>query len=240
VTVSKIQAIILAGGVGSRLRPYTAVIPKPLMPIGDYPIAEVIISQLKRAGLARIAVSTGHLAGLIQAYFGNGQKWGVSIEYISEDKPLGTAGAIRLVHNLEDNFLVINGDVLTDLNFTKLMREHKKRKALATIAVKERTVKNDFGVIITNQQDDLVEYIEKPEYRSFVSIGIYVINTKCLKQIEPNEALGMPELMMRLKGEQEKVYCHKTKAIWLDLGRLDDFQNAQTVFEENRRKFLKS
>ena len=238
--MSKIQAIILAGGVGSRLRPYTAVIPKPLMPIGDYPIAEVIVSQLKRAGLTHIAVSTGHLAGLIQAYFGNGDKWGVRIEYISEDKPLGTAGAIRLVHNLEDNVLVINGDVLTDLNFTTLMREHKKRKALATITVKERTVKNDFGVIITNQEGELLDYIEKPEYRSFVSIGIYVINTQCIKHIKPNEALGMPELMMRLKRERGRVYCHKTKAIWLDLGRLGDFQNAQTVFAEQKGKFLKS
>jgi NDP-sugar pyrophosphorylase family protein len=237
--MSKIQAIILAGGVGSRLRPYTAVIPKPLMPIGDYPIAEVIIGQLKRAGLTHIAVSTGHLAGLIQAYFGNGNKWGVRIEYISEDKPLGTAGAIRLVHNLETSVLVINGDVLTDLNFTKLMREHRKRKALATIAVKERTVKNDFGVIMTNQEGDLVDYIEKPEYRSLVSIGIYVINDKCVKHIKPNEALGMPELMMRLKRGQAKVYCHKTTAIWLDLGRPDDFRNAQAVFEENREKFLK-
>ena len=236
--MSKIQAVMLAGGKGSRLKPYTAVIPKPLMPVGDHPIAEVIVRQLKRAGLKYIAISTGHLAGLIEAYFSDGKKLGVNIQYIKEDRPLGTAGALRLVTDLEDDFLVINGDILTDLDFKALVKVHQKRKALATMTIRERIVKTDFGVIKTNNKGDLIDYIEKPEHRSYVSMGVYVFNKKCVSHIKRAESLGMPDLMLRLKKEKARIYCHKTKAIWLDLGRMDDFHNAQTVFEKNKRKFL--
>src|SRR3990167_5778963 len=126
---SKIQAVILAGGQGSRLRPYTTILPKPLMPVGELPIAEIIIRQLKRHGLTRIAIATGHLSGLIQSFFGDGRRWGVNIQYIFEDQPLGTAGALKLVEDPEDNFLVMNGDILTDVNFRELFGFHKKKKA---------------------------------------------------------------------------------------------------------------
>ena len=124
--MSKTQAIILAGGQGSRLRPYTTVLPKPLMPVGDMPIAEIIIRQLKHYGLTHIVIATGHLSALIQSFFGDGRRWGVHIEYVFEDEPLGTAGALRLVKNLEKEFLVINGDILTDVNFKELFSFHKK------------------------------------------------------------------------------------------------------------------
>ncbi len=234
----KIQAIILAGGQGSRLRPYTTVLPKPLMPVGEFPIAEIIIRQLKAIGLTNIVMSTGHLAGLIEAYFKNGQQWGVKIKYVMEDRPLGTAGAIKLIPNLEDHFLVINGDVLTDMDFSQMLRYHKKQKNFATIAIKERTVKTDFGVILKGKRDELVDYIEKPEHKSFVSIGVNVLNKQCREYIPGLEAMGMPELMLKMKAAGKRVGCFETKDMWLDLGRLEDLELSQEVFLKNRNKFF--
>lgn len=236
----KIQAIILAGGQGTRLRPYTAIIPKPLMPVGEHPICEIIIHQLKKAGLTEIAISTGHLAGLIEAYFANGKKWGVNITYVSEDRPLGTAGALKLIKNMDDDCLIINGDVLTDLDYKKVLSHHRRRKALATITVKERIVKTDFGVIAMNPDGELVDYIEKPEHKSFVSIGVYILNRQCRTYIGADENIGMPELILRLKDKGKKVCCFPTKALWLDLGRIDDFMASQEFFEKHKKKFLKT
>lgn len=237
--MSKIQAIILAGGQGSRLRPYTTVLPKPLMPLGDFPIAEIIIRQLRSFGIKNIVVSTGHLAELIEAFFGSGKRWGVHISYVREYIPLGTAGALKLVKNLENDFLVINGDVLTDVNFGELIKYHKKQKGIATITIKERKVITDFGVIESNGSGELIDYIEKPEHKSFVSMGVYILNKKCKQYIKTNEYLGMPELMLRMKDSGKTVNCFKTKAMWLDLGRFDDFNTAQDVFAKHKNRFLK-
>lgn len=236
--MSKLQAVILAGGQGSRLRPYTTVLPKPLMPLGDFPIAEIIIRQLGFYGVKSIFVSTGHLAGLIETYFGNGHRWGVSIRYIREDKPLGTAGALKLISRLEENFLVINGDTLTDLNFRELFRFHQQRKGIATIAVKERVVRTDFGVIEFDKHNELLNYIEKPAHKSFVSLGINILNKRCKKYIKTGESLGMPELMLRMRSGGEKIHCFKTKNVWLDLGRMEDLEAAQEMFASHRNKFL--
>lgn len=236
--MSKIQVVILAGGEGSRLRPYTTVLPKPLLPVGDYPIIDIIIRQLKAQGFEHIAISTGYLADLIKAYCEDGRKWGIKIAYIKEDQPLGTAGALKLVHDLADDFLVINGDILTDLNFSNVLSFHSQNKALGTISVIERVVKTDFGVIEINDQDELDKYIEKPEHKSFVSIGVYALNNKALNYILPNKVFGMPELMLALKSDQQMIKCFRIKNIWYDLGRLDDFESVQQFFAENKEKFL--
>ncbi|MGE0268329.1 MAG: sugar phosphate nucleotidyltransferase [Candidatus Omnitrophota bacterium] len=236
--MSKIQAIILAGGKGTRLKPYTAVIPKPLMPVGEHPICEVIIRQLESARLKNIVISTGHLAGLIEAYFGDGRKWGVHITYVTEHKPLGTAGALKLIKKMDTDCVVINGDVLTDLNFKELIKHHKLKKAMATITIKERVVKTDFGVIEVDKKGDLSDYIEKPEHKSFVSIGVYVLNKGCWNFIKDDENIGMPDLILRMKAAGEKISCFKTQSIWLDLGRLDDFEASQDIFEKHKKKFL--
>jgi len=236
--MSKIRAVILAGGEGTRLRPYTTVLPKPLLPLGEYPILEIILRQLKHCGLTSIAISTGYRADIIQSYFGKGKRLGLNIRYVRETKPLGTAGAVKLVNNLADDFLVINGDVLTDLDFKKVFKFHKQRKSAATVTTRERKVLTDFGVIESNEKGELVDYIEKPEHTSFVSMGVYVLHKSCRQHIRRDEHLGMPDLLLRLKDKGERVSCYKTKSVWCDLGRLDDFERAQNLFLENQKKFL--
>jgi NDP-sugar pyrophosphorylase family protein len=235
--MSKIQAIILAGGKGSRLQPFTKVLPKPLVPLGEFPVAEIIIRQLKSHGFKNIVMATGHMAELIESYFGDGRRWGVNIRYVREKRPLGTAGVIQLVKDLEDHFLVINGDTLTSMDLKKFAVVHKVKKNDATIAVRERVVKTDFGVIEYDKSGLLMDYIEKPEHKSYVSIGVNMLRRKCRDLIKYNESIGMPDLMLRLKAAGEKVYCHKISDIWLDLGRPDDFTTAQEMFRKNRKKF---
>jgi len=237
--MSKIQAIILAGGRGSRLKPYTSILPKPLVPIGEYPIAEIIIRQLKNLKITNILMSTGHMAELIESYFGSGRKWGVNIKYVKERRNLGTAGALKLVKNSQDDFLVINGDILTNLNYLNLLKYHRKNNNMATIVIKKRIVKTDFGVILFDKDKNMTNYIEKPEHNSFVSIGVNVINKKCIKYIKKDEDIGMPELMIRLMQAKQKVKCNAIKSDWLDLGRIEDLESAHMLWEKNKRKFLK-
>jgi NDP-mannose synthase len=232
------QAILLAGGKGTRLRPYTTSFPKPLVPIGDYPIIEVIIRQLFRSGIDEIIISTGHLAGLIEAYCGDGRRWGVKIRYVWEEKPLNTAGCLKLVGRLDDHFLVMNGDLLTTLDYQWLIREHLDQGAAATVAVQYRESRIDYGVVKTDANGFLHEYIEKPVYPFMVSMGINVLSKPVLDLIENDEAIGMPDLLLRIKGEQMKVYCVKPECSWLDIGRPDDYEKAQEVFATNESAFL--
>lgn len=233
------QAIILAGGKGTRLKPYTISFPKPLVPIGDYPILEIIIRQLASFGFDRVTIATGHLAELIEAYFGNGKRWGVDIEYVREYTPLNTAGALKLVERCEDNFLVVNGDVLTTLDYGKLFALHVEKGVKATIASKSRESKIDFGVLKLDEQSFLCEYIEKPVYTFSVSMGVYVLSRDCRNLIHDGESIGMPDLLLRLMKAGEKVYCHKSDCYWLDIGRLDDYEKAQEEFEANKHILLR-
>lgn len=233
------QAVVLAGGIGTRFKPFTISFPKPLVPIGDYPILEIIIRQLAFAGFDRVTISTGHLAELIKAYFGNGERWGIQIEYVRENTPLNTAGALKLLRGCEDNFLVMNGDVLTNIDYAKLFSLHIEKGVKATIASKTRESKVDFGVLKLNEQDFLQDYIEKPIYIFQVSMGVYVLSKECIDLIQDGESVGMPELFLRLKTAGEKVYCHKSDCYWLDIGRFDDYEKAQEEFQANKHKFLR-
>lgn len=221
------QAILLAGGKGARLRPYTATFPKPLVPLGDKPILEIVIRQLKKHGFDDIVISTGHLAGLIHSYFKNGEKLGVKIRYVTEEKPLNTAGALSLVDNLRGDFLVMNGDILTDLNYRKMFDFHLEKKAAATIGVHERVQNIDFGVIEMGNDSLLQGYSEKPKMPLLVSMGINILNRKSVSHIKKNEPVGMPDLLLRLKENGEKVYCFRDECRWLDIGRPDDYELAQ-------------
>lgn len=234
----KAQVVILAGGQGSRLRPYTTILPKPLLPVGEIPILEILVRQLKYYGFKNILISTGYLAELIEAYFGDGRRWGVFIRYVRESKPLGTAGALKLAKHTEDDFLVLNGDILTDMNFALFLKWHKKQKAAASISIKERKIKNDFGVIEVGPDHELKAYHEKPEHVSFVSMGINVLNAKVKDFIKKDECIGIPDLMLRLKSSSRKVCCYQVKDQWLDLGRSEDLERAQEIFEGNKKKFI--
>tara|TARA_B100000989_G_scaffold180052_2_gene135269 strand:+ start:4816 stop:5526 length:711 start_codon:yes stop_codon:yes gene_type:complete len=234
------QALILAGGKGTRLLPYTAKVPKPLMPIGDMPILEILIKQLKNQGFDSILLAVGYLNHMIEAYFGDGSKYGIKIKYSLEKKPLGTAGPIGLlIDELEEDFIVLNGDLLTDVSFSKIFVEHKKKKADATISSYQREVNVDFGVLEINKESLLQDYKEKPVLDYLVSMGINVFNkNSIIKLIKPNEYLDIPDLMMLLIKNKQKVFCFSQKCEWLDIGRVEDYSRAVKSFEKNKKIYL--
>jgi len=221
------KAVILAGGKGTRLRPYTTAFPKPLMPVGDKPILEIIVRQLKLHGIDEIIMAVGHLAELIMTFFGDGSKFGLKIKYSREDKPLGTAGPLSLLKDeLTETFLVMNGDILTTLNYSDLIEYHKKNKAIATIALNKRDVYIDFGVVELDEDSNIADYIEKPTLHYLVSMGIYVFEPKVLKYIPNNKKFDFPDLVKRLISAGEKVKGYIYDGYWLDIGRPEDYERA--------------
>jgi len=232
------DAIILAGGKGTRLAPYTAIFPKPLMPIGEVPVLDVVLRQLKRHGFTKIIMAVGYLAELLETYFGNGSKYGIDIKYSRENKPLGTAGPLSLIENLTSPFLVMNGDILTTLNYSVLVNYHKQKRAVATIAMHQRRVDVDYGVIELNTDTEITDYIEKPSLKYLVSMGIYMFETRVLKYIRPNEKLDFPDLVRKLLKNKERVIGYPSKDYWLDIGRHDDYEKAIDEFGKNKEKFL--
>lgn len=232
------QAIILAGGKGRRLLPYTTVLPKPLMPIGDYPIIEVILRQLKRAGFNRISISTGYLHELIHAYLDSNKTLGLKIEYSHEETPLGTIGPLRLIENLEDTFLVMNGDILTDLDYKKLIEFHKKRGAIATVATYQRDTNIDFGVLERNSEHKIIAFKEKPTFHFDVSMGVYVFSKKILDYVPADTPFGFDQLMYAMIEKNEEVYSYPHTGYWLDIGRPDDYARSIEEFERYKDRFL--
>ena len=234
-----IRVVILAGGRGVRLRPYTTVFPKPLMPIGEMPILEVVLRQLKSFGFEKITLSVSHLADLIKTFFGNGSKLGLDISYCIEDEPLGTAGSLSLVDNLTDPFLVMNGDLLTTIDYSVIVNKHINSDAVATIGVFPREVEIDFGVLELGQNGELLEYKEKPRFEYLVSMGVNVFNKSVLEYISRAQYLDMPALMMKLKNDGKTVLTYQSKCEWLDIGRPDDYKEAVAAFEQARDKYLR-
>ncbi|NUM48964.1 MAG: NTP transferase domain-containing protein [Anaerolineales bacterium] len=232
------KAIVLAGGKGTRLRPYTTVLPKPLMPIGDMPILEIMLRQMKHAGVDEVILTVGHLAELMRAFFKDGKQFGLKIGYSYEEKPLGTAGPLSLIGSLEDTFLVSNGDVLTTLDLAALVRYHRESGAAATIAMHARQVKVDLGVLEFNPDYQLTGYIEKPTYHFHVSMGIYVFEPRVLSFIPQNEYLDFPDLVLKLIAAGEKVVGYPFDGYWQDLGRQDDYEQAVIEFEQMRAQIL--
>ena len=224
------HAVILAGGKGTRLRPYTYVLPKPLMPIGEQPILETIIRQLSRHGFTNITLAVNHQADLIQSYFNDGAKWGVSIEYSLEHQPLGTMGPLKLVRQIPDHFLVMNGDVLTDLNFGKFYDRHISSQELFTIASAERKQTNDYGVLLT-ENDRLTGFEEKPISTFQVSMGVYMLSRAVVDFIPTDAPYGFDQLMVDLLNNGKKVSVHQHAGYWLAIGRPDDYEQAIKEFE---------
>lgn len=232
------HAIILAGGKGTRLRPYTTILPKPLMPVGDLPILEIVIRQLKKAGFKRITFAVGYLAELLEAYFGNGSKWGVEISYSREQEPLGTAGPISLIDDIDENFLVMNGDILTTLDYSDLMHYHSLHDSMATICVFSKKVQINLGVLKIDQDQEIRDYIEKPSYSYQVSMGIYAFNREVLKYIPQNIRLDFPDLICRLIDEGHSIQGYLFSDYWRDIGTPEDYQLALDEFEEKKEMFL--
>jgi len=233
------KAIILAGGKGTRLAPYTHILPKPMMPIGDRAILEVILSQFSRAGISEVTLAVGHLASLMQAFFGDGSRFNLKITYALEEKPLGTAGPLAFVEGLSDTFLVSNGDVLTTLDINKLITFHREQKAVCTIASHQRTHKIELGVIEHAEGSCWVNgYIEKPTRNFLVSMGIYVFEPKVLEYIPKGEYFDFPSLVNALLSANEPVACFPYDGYWRDLGNRDDYLAAYEDFENMRSQFL--
>jgi NDP-sugar pyrophosphorylase family protein len=236
------RAVILAGGKGQRLRPYTTVLPKPLMPIGDMPILEVVLRQLKAAGVTRVTMAVGYLAELMQAFFGDGKRLGLDIDYSFEEKPLGTVGPLTLIPSLADetDFLMMNGDVLTTMNYASLIERHRSSDADITVATYRREVKIDFGVIESDTSDMLTGYVEKPRFDYRVSMGVYCFKSRVLPRLMPGAYCDFPDLVKQLLAAGRPVASYPFDGYWLDMGRPDDYATAIEEFESRRHEFLPS
>jgi len=232
------RAVILAGGKGTRLAPYTTILPKPLRPVGDMPILEIVIRQLACHSFKELTLAVGHLAELLMAYCGDGSKFDVKIDYSREEQPLGTAGPIALVPNLNETFLVMNGDLLTTIDYSAMLKYHRERGALATIACYQRDVKIDLGVIDVDPDNWVANYIEKPTYHYAVSMGIYIFEPAILSHITRNQHLDLPDLILNLIKDGKKVNVFNFDGYWLDIGRHDDYEQAINEFSAHRGDFL--
>jgi len=228
------QAVILAGGKGTRLAPYTTIFPKPLVPIGDRPILEIIIRQLVRHGIGDIILSVGHLGELIEAYFQNGHKNfpGLTLTCHREQQPLGTAGPLALIPGLAETFFVMNGDVLTTLDYGRMLKFHRDRRAALTIAVHAKEVLIDLGVLEIDSAQHLRAYREKPRFQFDVSMGVYIYEASTLRYIEKGRHLDFPDLVLRLLDRGEVVAAYPSSDYWLDIGRREDYEQAQQEYHE--------
>jgi NDP-sugar pyrophosphorylase family protein len=238
-SASGLRAIILAGGKGTRLRPFTVNFPKPLVPLGDTPVLEVLIRRLIRYGITDITLTLGHLAELVKAYFDHRQKLReqLTLRYVVEDEPTGTAGSLALVPGLDETFLTMNGDLVTNLDFDGLIKFHREQGAILTIATHERQVKLDLGVLEFDTHHRITNYLEKPQSSYHVSMGIYVYEPAVLKYIKPGQHMDFPELVLQLLAQGERVCAYPSDCLWLDIGRPDDYARAQQIFSEETEAF---
>lgn len=233
------KAVILAGGKGTRLAPYTTVFPKPLMPIDGIPILEVIVRQLAHFRINEMIFTVSKQSEpLLTAYFGDGSRFGVNIYYSCEGAPLGTAGPLSILPDLPDTFLVMNGDILTTLNYHQLIQHHRRTKGMVTIAMRQKEVQLELGVMEFNKDYRLTRYIEKPTLSYSVSMGIYIFEKKVLRWIPYRKYLDFPELVKKLIKRGERVICYPSNDFWLDIGMHEDYEEAQKKFQDMRKRLL--
>lgn len=234
----RLPAVVLAGGKGTRLAPYTTVLPKPLMPIGGVAILDLVLRRIASAGFGPVTISVGHLAELIRAYVGDGSRYGIPIELRQETEPLGTAGPLALVPGLDRTFLLTNGDVLTDLDFGRLLDVHRAHGGAATIAAMRRAIRIESGVLETDAHGRLVAYTEKPSIETIVSLGIYLLEPEVLRWIDAGERLDLPELVARLLDAGRRVQCYFHEGHWFDIGCEAEYREAVELFERDPGVFL--
>lgn len=227
------HAVILAGGKGTRLRPYTTTIPKPLVPVGERPILEVVLCQLQEAGVRRVSLAVSHMAELIMAFFGDGSKLGLTIEYAVEAEPRGTVGPLAHIGGLPDDFIVMNGDVLTDLDYASLFADHVATNSKLTIATYRRRQTMDFGVLdLDREARRIVGFREKPVDLLDVSMGVYVFNRALIERIPRDRPYGLDDLVLSMLADGTPIHAHPFEGYWLDLGRPDDYDRANREFEQ--------
>ena len=232
------KVVILAGGKGMRLKPYTSVLPKPLMPLGDRAILEVVIKQLARQGFKSITLSVGHLAHVIEAVFGDGRNHDVALSYVREDVPLGTAGSLRLIPDLDETFLMLNGDLVTTFDYREIVEAHRSSQALLTIASRRRSVDVDYGVLAVEPDETgasrVTRFTEKPTLDFLVSMGIYVVEPAVLEFLPDSGYFDFPQLVQTLLGAGAPVAAFEYDGLWLDIGRQEDYDLAITLLEEGK------
>lgn len=232
------RAIILAGGKGTRLSPYTTVLPKPLLPVGERAILEVVVQQLRSYGFTHLTIAVGYLAHLVRAVMQDGTHHGVTIDYHEEEQPLGTVGALATVEGLDETFLVMNGDILTSLDYGQLLEIHRQSRNVLTIASHRRVVRTEYGVLHLDQRGDevkpIVGFEEKPELPFVVSMGVYVMEPRALDYIEAGAHLDLPDLVLRLLDAGEPVGSYLFEGYWLDIGRHEDYERAILEYESLR------
>lgn len=221
------KAVIQAGGKGTRLNPYTLVLPKPMMPVGDQPVIELLLKWLRRNAIEEIYITTGHLAHLIQAFCGDGSQWDLSIKYCEEPEPLGTVGALHLLkEDLDDQFLMLNGDLITDLDLMDFRLSHRRSNTPLTIATILKKVPIDFGVLDT-EDGRVVGFREKPHLPVEVSMGVYLMESSLLEYIPNGVPFGFDNLMFALLDDGVPVNTYRHEGSWMDIGRVEDFKQAQ-------------
>jgi NDP-mannose synthase len=237
------KAVVLAGGAGTRLEPYTKVLPKPLLPIGDRPILEIIVAQLREAGVDDIVMATGYLSGLIETYFGDGRAHGVKISYAREEVALGTVGPLATIDGLDDTFILMNGDVLCDPPFTELLDSHRSAEAAATVATHGQEVQIDYGVVEVTETNGLRRisgFREKPRQAYRVSMGIYAFEPRVLEYVEPGQRMDFPDLIERLVESGETVVAHEHEGYWVDVGQVHDLESAVKEFGLGAERFVRT
>ena len=236
--LAPVRTVILAGGMGTRLRPYTSILPKPLLPLGDRSILELLMKQLSQHGFRDITLSVGHLAHLIEAVLGTGVGRHIDISYVREDIPLGTAGSLRLVPDLDGTFLVLNGDLVTSLDYRALLRHHRMNRNVLTIATRRREVRTEYGVLRlkpgTDEPERILGYDEKPVLEFLVSMGIYVLEPAALAFVPETGYFDFPDLVHRLIDAGARVGSYEYDGLWLDIGRPEDYERAIALWEEGQ------
>lgn len=226
-----IRAIVMAGGLGTRLRPLTDTLPKPMLPIGSRPLLELIVEGLKESGIRRLNVATHYKGEIISEHFKDGQDFGVEITYVKEDQPLGTVGALSLLEDSEDPLLVINGDILTRVDFREMLNFHREHKADLTIAVRQYEFNVPYGVV--ESDGVFVKGIsEKPTVRQFINAGIYLLNPSVRRLVPNQQQYDMPDLIHRILSEGRQVVCFPVREYWLDIGIEDHYLQAQSDMEK--------
>lgn len=224
----------MAGGNGVRLHPYTSVLPKPLIPINDVPIIEIIVRQLRHHGFTRISMALGHLADLIKVFLGDGSRYGVQIEYSVEAVPLGTISPLTLFHDLESTVLVMNADLLTNLDYRAFMDFHRVQQAAVTIGMYRKAIPVDLGVVETNGAYHLTRYLEKPEITINVSMGIYAFESRILSHLPKAQPVHFPDFINQLIQSGENVIGYPFEGYWLDIGQHSDYDRAVREFNQIR------